>query len=321
MLCEKPPAGCVDDLDAMRRARDAAGLPAAIAYQDVYQPATMRLKRMLLDGGIGRLTGASVCMLWPRRARYYNRASWAGKFKRDGTWVMDSPANNAMAHYINLPLYLMGSSVEESAQPVKVEAELYRANPNIENFDTMSLRVHLSSGATLLANYTHACSHVNSVPITIKGEAGTARRSHEEVVVEKRGGASDRWKYDPATGPFVALGNIIKRFAALVRGQPDDTRGVATLENTRPHLVSINGASEACEIRPIPASATETVEIPNSNGDTACAIKEIEHVMRQCHERGQMLHESGLLPWTQPAGTLDVRDYQHFKGPKGVKIE
>src|SRR5688572_1839190 len=37
VLCEKPAAGCVDDVDRMIAARDRTGLPVAIGFQDMYQ--------------------------------------------------------------------------------------------------------------------------------------------------------------------------------------------------------------------------------------------------------------------------------------------
>ena len=35
VMCEKPVAGCIDDIDAMIAARDKYNLPVAIGYQDV----------------------------------------------------------------------------------------------------------------------------------------------------------------------------------------------------------------------------------------------------------------------------------------------
>src|SRR5829696_1805709 len=45
VLCEKPAAGCVDDVDAMIAARDASGRGVLIGFQDVYQPCVIQLKR------------------------------------------------------------------------------------------------------------------------------------------------------------------------------------------------------------------------------------------------------------------------------------
>ena len=52
VLCEKPLAGSLQDVDAMIRARDIAGKPVAVAYQHTYDPLIVKLKRQLLDGAI-----------------------------------------------------------------------------------------------------------------------------------------------------------------------------------------------------------------------------------------------------------------------------
>src|SRR5579875_762677 len=96
VLCEKPAAGSVDDVDAMIAARDRAALPLVIGFQDIYEPTTLTLKRRLLDGAIGALQSATVLACWPRSDRYYARAAWAGHRAVEGTWVMDSPASNAL---------------------------------------------------------------------------------------------------------------------------------------------------------------------------------------------------------------------------------
>src|SRR5262245_21239415 len=53
VLCEKPAAGNVDDVDAMIAARDAANRPVGIGFQDVYQPGVLELKRRILRGDFG----------------------------------------------------------------------------------------------------------------------------------------------------------------------------------------------------------------------------------------------------------------------------
>src|SRR5581483_895161 len=38
VMCEKPAAGSVDDVDAMIEARDRSRLPVIVGFQDIYQP-------------------------------------------------------------------------------------------------------------------------------------------------------------------------------------------------------------------------------------------------------------------------------------------
>jgi len=41
-----------------------------------------------------------------------------GQLQRNGAWVLDSPVQNALNHFVNLTLFLLGPSPEESALPV-----------------------------------------------------------------------------------------------------------------------------------------------------------------------------------------------------------
>ena len=69
--------------------------------------------------------------------------------------MLDSPVNNATAHYLHNMFYLLGKSPQASAMPVTVEAELYRAN-DIENYDTAAIRAIVECGTEVLFYTTHA---------------------------------------------------------------------------------------------------------------------------------------------------------------------
>jgi hypothetical protein len=75
----------------------------------------------------------------------------------------------------------------------------------------------------------------------------------------------------------------------------------------------VNAASEASAIAPVPATQIQRSESQEGNW---VSIIGIEGIIRHCAEHRQMLHESGLLPFTRPAGTLDVRQYRQFAGPR-----
>jgi predicted dehydrogenase len=155
VLCEKPAAATVDEVDQMIAARDANRQVVAIGFQDIYDPLVQDAKRRILAGELGTISNASVWGVWPRDSFYYSRNAWAGALRRGDDWVLDSPASNAMAHFIMLMLYLLGPTQETAAIPVSIEAELYRANP-IENYDTCGLRVTVEGGASVLILLTHS---------------------------------------------------------------------------------------------------------------------------------------------------------------------
>jgi len=310
VMCEKPAAGSVDDIDAMIAARDRAGLAVAIGYQDIYDPTTLPLKRRLLDGLVGPIESATLHAVWPRGQGYYERSTWAGRFKRDGVWVMDSPAQNALAHFINLALFLMGSALHDSAEPTRVEAELYRANPNIENYDTISMRVGIESGATLMVLLTHAGADKVDPIIDLHGSQGrvrftpprftVTRADHDAQIIDRN--VSGRY-------------HMAERFARYIRGENDDHIGLATLEVARAHLVAVNAASQAAPI--VPLSEDALTPTKSSEGGMIYAITGIESIFEQCARRQVMLHDSGLVDWARPASTLEVVGYNHFAGPAG----
>lgn len=308
VICEKPAAGCIDDLHAMVAARDRADRPVAIGFQHLYDPAVHAIKRRLLDRAIGRPQAATLVACWPRDSAYFTRNGWAGRLRHDGVWILDSPASNALSHYVNLLLFWLGESPDAPAAPVAVEAELYRANA-IENYDTCALRVRTAGGAALLVLLAHACREKRDPLLTIEGDDGTLEADPRTgaTLRDARGGVTAQIAF--AADPRVEM---VRRFAGRVRGTLDD-RAIATLEQSEAHLLVVNGASEAAAVRPLPADAVEV--LPGRDGASLRAIRGIEETFARCAARGQLLSESGLVAWSAPPGRRDLRGYRHFAGP------
>jgi predicted dehydrogenase len=309
VMVEKPAAGCVQDVDAMISARDSAlngaGLPVAVGFQDIYDPQTLALKRRILRGEIGKVKSAAVMVCWPRNERYYRRTDWAGLRQRNGAWVLDSPANNAMAHFINLVIYLLGDQEEISAEPVEVEAELYRVNP-IENYDTCSLRIHVKRAdgvAPIVVLMTHACAESAGPVVEIHGERGSMRVSHMRHI-ELNGEVEVR----RAMTLREVHGFMQRSFAAWVRGE--ECVGIATLEVARAHTVVVNGASDAAKVRTI--GHKHVISEPVGGGHVLRSLPGIEKAFAKCAVEGKMLHEMGEFEWTMAAGKKDLRGYRAF---------
>jgi len=308
VICEKPAAGSIDDVDAMIAARDKARLPVGIGFMDTADPSTLPGKKLILNGDLGKIEYASVYACWPRYDKYYERANWAGKLKRNNTWVLDSPANNALAHYINIALFLLGPTLDTSATPADIEAELYRTVP-IENYDTVAMRMKLNTGVTLQVMFTHACETTIQPQIEIIGDKGRYKRDHTDITIESQGKPT---VHLTRQGDCRAL--MVKKFAQTVRGIPNDDVVVCSLESARAHAVAINAASEASAITNVPKTAYREL---TSEAGKLWAIQGIENAFTQCSRERKMLHESGLFPWTRPAGRKnDLLNYRHFAGPK-----
>ncbi|MCC6424593.1 MAG: Gfo/Idh/MocA family oxidoreductase [Phycisphaerales bacterium] len=305
VLCEKPAAGSVDDVDAMIAARDRLQQPVLIGYQHMYHPATAQIKRLLLDGAIGSIRSASVCACWPRSTDYFSRNDWVGRYQRDGAWVMDSPANNALAHYLNLSLFLLGESVSDSAALSDVEAELYRANA-IETNDTAALRITTQRGIPLLALLTHACGESLGPIIRVDGTEGSLTLVPDGQTTMTTRRSSQNW---PAYGD--CRSHMISSMRQLIR-EGKTTNTTATLETSRAQTVVINAASQVAPVHKIPQSMVRQVAVDNQQ---VRAVRGIESLFEQCVSSGKLPHESGQVDWSVPAKKLSIRDYQHFTGP------
>jgi predicted dehydrogenase len=222
-----------------------------IGYQWSYSSAIQALKRDLIAGRFGRPQRvASVCA-WPRDLAYYRRNTWAGRLRdgASGAWVLDSPANNAMAHFLHNALFLLGPRPHQSARPTAVTAELARAYP-IESADTVACRVLTEAGGEAL----FLASHVTAAPVEprfrlecedaviVFGE--TARR----IVATTRSGERIDYGDPDATPQFQKLHEAIDR----VRGAGDIACGI---EAASAQLVCVDAMHESApQIVPFPAA-------------------------------------------------------------------
>ncbi|MCL2641435.1 MAG: Gfo/Idh/MocA family oxidoreductase, partial [Phycisphaerales bacterium] len=309
VLCEKPAAGCVQDVDAMIRARDAAKLPVAVGYQHLYVESTHQMKRRILDGELGRVADVTISAAVPRNSTYFAR-SWAGKMRRDGTWLLDSPANNAIAHFVHLALFLLGPEAMSSARPVSVEAELYRVN-EIENYDTCCIRLTLENGPPpprLLICLTHATRELWPTTLVIHGEKRKLTYGSDP--------SSAIWESGDSALPLVRVvtpsashPKVLAGFEALLE---EPTKPHASLEMSRMHAIAISGASQAAPVVTIPLPFRQ---VEHRGGGHLNYIPGIAALFDLAVEKRQMLHEMGLAPWSVPAGRLDLQNYTEFTGP------
>ncbi len=160
VLCDKPVGAALPDVDRLIAARDLAGRFVMIGYQWSFSDAIQWLKRDLIAGMYGRPLRLATLCAWPRHAAYYRRNTWAGRLRDSatGAWVLDSPANNAMAHHLHNALFLLGPDMECSALPAAVTAELARAYP-IDSADTAACRIITDSACEVLFLASHVTEH------------------------------------------------------------------------------------------------------------------------------------------------------------------
>lgn len=187
VLVEKPLAGSVAEAEAVRGVEGAAGKFVAVGFQDFYDPSTVWLKQHLLGGAIGAVRSVRFLGIWPRSRAYFTRNDWAGRARLEGAAVLDSPLNNAFAHFVMLSQYFASDRIDDAVLPQLSEVELWRAHA-IENYDTAVVTARTAAGVKLWFGVSHASREAVEPEIVIDGDDGTARwRYEKESVVQRRG--------------------------------------------------------------------------------------------------------------------------------------
>jgi predicted dehydrogenase len=301
VLVEKPLAATVQDVRTIRDTAPASGRFVAVGFQDIYVEDNLTVKRRLVEGVLGRLRRIRGRGLWPRTDAYYARNDWAGRIQVGGEWVLDSPLANALAHFLNLALFLAGDAVERSASPVAVEAELYRARP-IESYDTAAVRATTRGGVEISFYASHSCAEVLEPELRIEGDGGTADWS-----------VAGGWRLHSARegeGTLPAHGETQARremFARVVRRLHDPRTFICGPDIAAEHILCVNGAHAATPIRDVPAAHVE-VRRSSPRGPTQPVITGLAAQIDRAFATGRLLHESGC-PWASPAGKLSLENF------------
>lgn len=173
VLCEKPLASSLDEIRRMSDAENDSKGTVAVGYQWSFSKSIQRFKTDVLAGRFGRPLRAKSLAIMPRDSSYFRRNNWAGRIQTDsGLWVLDSPLNNAHAHYLHNMFYMLGETRETSDFPARIEAELFRAN-DIENYDTAAVRCFTDRGVEVLFYTSHASDHAIGPKFAFEFEEAT----------------------------------------------------------------------------------------------------------------------------------------------------
>ena len=274
VLVEKPLAGSLADTAAMRQAEAATGRWVAVGFQDVYALEARRLKERILSGAIGRLHEIRMVGLWPRPRAYFARNHWAGRIEADGAAVLDSPLNNAFAHFVNLGLFFAGPSAGTSASVRIDSAELLRAHP-IEMFDTAVIRGASPEGVRFWLGFSHATRNTRQPEIHLEGDSGNIEWRHEEHCVIITG--DGRRETIPLPDAVACRETMFTLVLSRLR---DPATFICTTAIAEQHVRLIEAVQSSGKIRTI---ADEFIDwLPNaSTGDETPAVRGLEAALER----------------------------------------
>ncbi len=279
---EKPVAGSIAEVDQLIAAERTSGKTVLVGFQDLYQPGLWALKQRLVAGEFGAVRQITVTVGWPRPTSYFTRNEWAGHLRIGDSWVRDSIANNACAHFLNAALFLTGGTLESSAEPVSLIAELGRGH-HIESFDTCSLTITTANGVQVLFNASHL-GHTEYGPRlridTAAGPITTDNLEHGSSWILPNG----------STIPVLPRHEIPYQHA--LRFLAGEDVPVCRLAHGRAHTVVIESAHAVGTIVDLPGLVSDDTHIRHPQMDAALDL---------AHQRGVPLSATGLIPGLVPS--------------------
>ncbi|MFA6102976.1 MAG: Gfo/Idh/MocA family oxidoreductase [Victivallaceae bacterium] len=304
VLIEKPAAPTVQDIACMQAAEKQYKRFTAVAFQQLYRPEIMNLKRALCGGLIGDVRSISFKSVWPRNLKYYTRNNWAGRLQCGNDWVLDSPFNNAMAHHLMMACFLGGSTPERALTLRSITAELYRAN-RIESADTASIMAESTENIALHFCVSHASAHELPDTITVNGTQGSIIITRDMVAVENNSGRTEM-EFDRDIVREQLLDAII------ARAEGHD-RFICSLELARVHTLLVNGVHDSSMIVPINPDCLFEETADNSQ---TMAVKGMNDYIEQAVMEHKMLSEVCPEYFPGCGRKIDLVDYVKFTGGK-----
>jgi predicted dehydrogenase len=273
----------------------------AIGYQWSFSQAIQRLKKDINAGRFGKAKRLKTSVFWPRDERYYRRNGWAGRqHDSQGRLVLDSPVNNACAHYLHNMFYVLGDAVDRSAVPVSVEAELYRAT-EIENYDTAAIRCKTSKDVELLFIATHVTQIKQGPVLQYEFENGTVLHGTEDgksVTVRMKDGSLVSYG---APMQADSVEKLISFCESIRTGQPTPCGLEAAMSQTSCMFAAQQSMPQ------ITVFPKELINVEGEPGSRKTSVKGLEGALDKCFEQFRLPSELSF-PWSRPGKKVSISD-------------
>lgn len=164
IIIEKPIAMTLEETDRILSATEQNGAKLAVVHPNRFRPVARKLKELLDEDKLGKISHALCIVNWNRGQEYYDQAPWRGTKAYDGGVLM-----NQAIHNLDLLLWYLG----EPAEVFSMEATRLR---DIEAEDVSTGVIRFESGvlATVQASTTVYPKNYEE-SITLFGEKGTVK--------------------------------------------------------------------------------------------------------------------------------------------------
>ncbi|WP_395243970.1 Gfo/Idh/MocA family protein [Agromyces sp. MMS24-K17] len=241
VVCEKPPALSLDELDRMVEASERTGRKLAVVFQQRTGTAAAHVRGLLESGAFGRPLVATCQTLWFRDQAYFD-VPWRGKWETEG----GGPTLGHAIHQLDLLAWLLGDW--ES-----VEGRLWRLARDTQTEDVSTAIVAFANGAVATVT-TSAVSPREVSSIRIDTERATITVDH------LYGHAHEHWRITPAPG--------VDEAEAATWALPDAEEGSGHVPLLREVYASLHSGDALPSVAADPARSFEIVTAIYSSAAT-----------------------------------------------------
>lgn len=287
VLCEKPFCTSMEEAIASQKVSQETGKFLALGYQMNFRRDIWQLKQDILQGKYGAPLKMKTVHAMRRGNIYYARNGWAGRITANGRDVFDSPFNNACAHQFQLMSFLIGNTMEQAADVTSLQGEIYRANHDVENYDTAALRFTAENGTKMCYYTSHALIEKNVGPTsTYEFEDATISlmpQTGSFKAVTKSGIEIDYSAIDP--------GKRLQKLYDALDCIENGTTPICGLQAEYAHIKAVQMVQQL-PIQPVQA---QNMQIVNENGERFCCINNLAEIFTKCANEYALPKELGYL--------------------------
>ncbi|MCL2068800.1 MAG: Gfo/Idh/MocA family oxidoreductase [Oscillospiraceae bacterium] len=322
ILCEKPLCTSLYEAMQIKRMAEESGRMVFIGFQLSFSGAIRRFKQDIMSGLFGKPLLMKAIVHYARGDNYFARNSWAGKkYLPDGRLCLDSPLHNAVAHHLNNMLFLIGDAPDRAAYPSTVQAELYRSNMNITNFDTFALRAKAQNGTDILFYSSHSLANKEYIgPICVyRFEKATAFHEHiamhDSFYVAFDDGSSKQYY---AHRHQYQMQKLFDCAYAINGGE----KPWSSVEAAIPQVVCTLGASLSHPVADIPQDLITYTGKPDpaqSRGATGVLpkVEGLQELLLDCYDKLKLPSEMENAPaWAVAGRTVELAEIMALQSDK-----
>ena len=166
VLCEKPVARKVAEVDALRRTAKRVGKVATVFHQQRFDPTFTKLRQVIDSGAIGRIVMVKVSA-----SNFARRWDWQTLRKEDGGNLL-----NTGSHYLDQALQLFGPN-----KLPRVVCTMDRANTFGDAEDHVKLLLMARGRPTIDLEVSSCCAFPPQEVFNVYGTRGGAQLTREQL--------------------------------------------------------------------------------------------------------------------------------------------